>query len=899
MDVAELTEAFKDQAAHPNHAMLMQRVQELMGQGIDVSTFFATMVSSASTRDIAIKKIAYAFLARYGHTNEELCFLGINTLHQDCVDLDPTVRALALRTLCSLGQKSVMRFMLQPLNKGFQDKNANVRKTAAVACISLFELDPAFVLGKSHQSITTSEIVDRLYSLLSDKDTQVVVNAVLALETILVDEGGVVVNRAIAQHLIRRYKDWTPGQLQVILGMLCRYKPESDDEIYEIMNDVDDGLQHTSLAVQMATLRLFIWLCQDLAEIDEDVQTTVEETLLKHLESPHPDLVFASLHHLALILEKSGRLRHDSTQHLSAILCKPNDPIVIKLKKLELCTIVAQFSSVPVTTFIMDHLCLVASMKEMVQFQKSSRTRLDRQYISAQLEVVCSALKSIGTIGSNYGSHQHHGDSGAAGPGEAGCDPANEAVKPLDRDEIESTRRTVGKACLEHLYQLLVLVSDLGSELERQKGSKESSAWSHQNLVGLSLDESQVAMIQSTLLLAIEACWQQCYEAMRLQRDTPQGREEYRGIMDASQVRILGLLLLRHLDQDELDRMAKRWKPLRYRYDNTTNSGISPSASSSVIDLHQCQLQRTQSFPGDISRLARISGLRMLLLEESIQHHLITKSLSTKRLAGTIDTFVASPDDDEARLPAAAKSKIEKRLPYVELLQQQVQDMVQSIDTTPYSLSSTGPLDSVIRATRDEQLAMLHLACHLVAFSIEHQDESQIEQAHFVQRLAILAQAVGRLTMGDERAQQPSRQPGEGGKGGDLLSLNTDTLPPGKDTSNNGRDVIRSKVLRDVVDQAQLVHSLFLHPLLDASSTTTAELPPLPATTQSFDSPFFKTEKYRQLVRQKLVDQFGVRPKTTIPTTAQHQTTSSVAVVRLLHHDWRFQIGFNTLTALQ
>lgn len=38
--------------------------------------------------------------------------------------------------------------MLQPLNKGFQDKNAHVRKTSAMACISLFELDPVFVLGK-------------------------------------------------------------------------------------------------------------------------------------------------------------------------------------------------------------------------------------------------------------------------------------------------------------------------------------------------------------------------------------------------------------------------------------------------------------------------------------------------------------------------------------------------------------------------------------------------------------------------------------------------------------------------------------------------------------------------------------------------------------------------------
>lgn len=786
-----------------------------------------------------------------------------------------------------------MRFMLQPLNKGLQDKNANVRKTAAMACISLFELDPAFVLE--------SEIVDKLYGLLSDKDTQVVVNAILALEVILADEGGVVINRAIAQHLIRRYKDWTPGQLQVVLGVLCRYKPETDDEIYEIMNDVDDGLQHASLAVQMATLRLFIWLCQDLAEIDEDVQTTVEETLLKHLESPHPDLAFASLHHLALILEKSGRLRHNSPQHLSAIFCKPNDPIVTKLKKLELCTIVAQFSSLSVITFILDHLCLVASMKEMAQFQRSNRTRLDRQYISAQLEVVCTAIESIGAIGSNYGSRQRNGDPGAASTGEDEGGPENESATPLTRDEIEKTRRTVGKTCLDRLYQLLVLVSDLGNETERLRGTKSSSTWNHQNLAGLNLDESQVAMIQSTLLLSIEACWQRNYESMRRQGDSPQDKDEYPGIMDASQVRILGLLLLRHLDQDELDRMAKRWKPLRYRYD-TADGGISQSASSSTIDLHQHQQQKAQGFPGDISQPARISGLRMLLLEEAIQHHHIMKPLSTKHSTKTTDTLIASPvEHDDSGLSAAAKAAIEKRLPYVELLQQQVQDMVQSIDTVPYPPTAAGPSDSSIRATRDEQLAILHLACHLVAFSIEHQVASQIDQTHFVQRLAILAQAIARLTMGEERTQRPLRQPVA--DGGDLLALDTDAVLSEKDAVNTDMDTVRSKVSRDVVDQAQLIHSLFLRPLLDATSeSTTIELPPLRATTQSLDSPFFKTEKYRQLVHQKLVDQFGVRPKSTAmaPSTDQDQTTTRpIDVARQLHHDWRFQIGFNTLAALR
>ncbi|KAF9357920.1 AP-4 complex subunit beta-1 [Mortierella sp. AD094] len=331
MDVAELAEAFKDQSLQPsNHAQLMQRMQELMGQGMDVSSLFATIVSSTSTRDISIKKAAYAFLAKYGSTNEELCFLSINTLHQDCADLDPIVRSLALRTICSLGQRSVLRFMLQPLSKGFQDKNAHVRKTAAMACISIFELDPIFVL---------------------DRETQVVVSAVLALETILVDEGGIVINYDIAAHFLQRYKDWSPSQLQIVLGVLCRYKPQTSDEIYEIMNDVDDGLQNSSHAVQMATLRLFIWLCQDLAEIQEDLQKTIEETLIKHLGSPAPDLVYASLCHLSLMIETTGKLHHNTPEHLSAVLCRLSDPVAIKLQKLSLCATIAQKStSVTVTT---------------------------------------------------------------------------------------------------------------------------------------------------------------------------------------------------------------------------------------------------------------------------------------------------------------------------------------------------------------------------------------------------------------------------------------------------------------------------------------------------------------------------------------------------------------------
>ena len=48
---------------------------------------------------------------------------------------------------------------------------------------------------------------------------------------------------------------------------------------------MDDGLQSSSLAVQISTLRLFIWLCQDLNEIHDEVRKTIEGKEKEFMES--------------------------------------------------------------------------------------------------------------------------------------------------------------------------------------------------------------------------------------------------------------------------------------------------------------------------------------------------------------------------------------------------------------------------------------------------------------------------------------------------------------------------------------------------------------------------------------------------------------------------------------
>lgn len=48
-------------------------------------------------------------------------------------------------------------------------------------------------------------LVNEIYSLLRDQDPIVVVNCLRALEEILAHEGGVVINKPIAHHLLNRY----------------------------------------------------------------------------------------------------------------------------------------------------------------------------------------------------------------------------------------------------------------------------------------------------------------------------------------------------------------------------------------------------------------------------------------------------------------------------------------------------------------------------------------------------------------------------------------------------------------------------------------------------------------------------------------------------------------------
>jgi hypothetical protein len=86
-----------------------------MTLGMDMSGLFPMMTSCAnlSADDIVLKKMLYLYITHYAASTPDLVLLTINQLHKDCSDQDPTVRGLALRSLCSLRIPNLLEYVVR------------------------------------------------------------------------------------------------------------------------------------------------------------------------------------------------------------------------------------------------------------------------------------------------------------------------------------------------------------------------------------------------------------------------------------------------------------------------------------------------------------------------------------------------------------------------------------------------------------------------------------------------------------------------------------------------------------------------------------------------------------------------------------------------------------------
>lgn len=72
--------------------------------------------------------------------------------------------------------------------------------------------------------------------MIRDKDTQVVVNAIVVLNELLESkDSGMQMTQKMAYYLLNRITEWDEWQLSIVLDVLLKYVPSNRKEVFEIM----------------------------------------------------------------------------------------------------------------------------------------------------------------------------------------------------------------------------------------------------------------------------------------------------------------------------------------------------------------------------------------------------------------------------------------------------------------------------------------------------------------------------------------------------------------------------------------------------------------------------------------------------------------------------------------
>ncbi|KAG5837737.1 hypothetical protein ANANG_G00215800 [Anguilla anguilla] len=327
------------------------RVIRFMTQGLDMSPLYMEMVKASATVDIVQKKLVYLYMCTYAGLKPDLALLAINTLRKDCADPNPMVRGLALRNMCNLRMPGITEYIQQPVLNGLRDKASYVRRVAVLGCAKMQNLQPDAEIDGA--------VVNELYSMLRDQDPVVMVNCLRALEEVLKEEGGVVINKPIAHHLLNR------------------------------LNDLDSWGQSESgdSGVMAATLRLFLQLAAAHPAVQADALGR-GGPLLAACTAHSRELRFAGLCHVQQVLRS---LPAHFAAHYKKFFCSYSEPSYIKFRKMEILVELVNDENVPLVLEELQAYCTDVS-PELAQAAIFAVGRIGRTYSERCLGILTGLL---------------------------------------------------------------------------------------------------------------------------------------------------------------------------------------------------------------------------------------------------------------------------------------------------------------------------------------------------------------------------------------------------------------------------------------------------------------------------------------------------------------------------
>ncbi|VDP70476.1 unnamed protein product, partial [Echinostoma caproni] len=311
----------------------VKKVIASMTVGKDVSALFPDVINCMQTDNLELKKLVYLYLMNYAKTQPDTAIMAVNTFVKDCDDPNPLIRALAVRTMGCIRVEKITAYLCDPLRKCLKDEDPYVRKTAAVCVAKLHDIDA--------QLVEDSGFLELLRDLLCDSNPMVVANAVAAISEILdttvsdaarslLTFDGPVINKLLTA--LNECTEW--GQV-FILDAIADYNPSDDREAQSIVERVTPRLAHANAAVVLSTVKVIMKMLE-IIDPEAEIVSIVTKKLappLVTLLSAEPEIQYVALRNINLIVQKRKDILK---QEMKVFFVKYNDPIYVKLEKLDI-----------------------------------------------------------------------------------------------------------------------------------------------------------------------------------------------------------------------------------------------------------------------------------------------------------------------------------------------------------------------------------------------------------------------------------------------------------------------------------------------------------------------------------------------------------------------------------
>ncbi|PWA95092.1 AP-1 complex subunit beta-1 [Artemisia annua] len=319
----ELNSQYKDKRKDA-----VKKVIAAMTVGKDVSSLFTDVLNCMQTENLELKKLVYLYLINYAKSQPDLAILAVNTFVKDTQDPNPLIRALAVRTMGCIRVDKITEYLCDPLQRCLKDDDPYVRKTAAICVAKLFDINAELVEDRG--------FLDALKDLISDNNPMVVANAVAALAEI--QDNSTTPIFEITTHtlskLLTALNECTEWGQVFILDALSKYKAADAREAENIVERVTPRLQHANCAVVLSAVKMILQQMELITSPDvvRNLCKKMAPSLVTLL-SAEPEIQYVALRNINLIVQRRPTiLAHE----IKVFFCKYNDPIYVKMEKLEI-----------------------------------------------------------------------------------------------------------------------------------------------------------------------------------------------------------------------------------------------------------------------------------------------------------------------------------------------------------------------------------------------------------------------------------------------------------------------------------------------------------------------------------------------------------------------------------